>query len=71
MALQLTYYKNAGKFALTYESSMTRLYLQGRTETVRSLSNDSVAFVKWDISLLFLIQLFTEYIVMWNMYTSK
>nr|XP_034320165.1 carnitine O-palmitoyltransferase 1, liver isoform-like isoform X2 [Crassostrea gigas] len=46
MALQLTYYKNAGKFALTYESSMTRLYLQGRTETVRSLSNDSVAFVK-------------------------
>lgn len=46
MALQVTYFKNAGKFALTYESSMTRLYLQGRTETVRSLSSDSVAFVK-------------------------
>ena len=46
MALQVTYFKNAGKFALTYESSMTRLYLQGRTETVRSLSNESAAFVK-------------------------
>ncbi|XP_048749687.2 carnitine O-palmitoyltransferase 1, liver isoform-like isoform X2 [Ostrea edulis] len=46
MALQVTYFKNAGKFALTYESSMTRLYLQGRTETVRSLSTDSAAFVK-------------------------
>ncbi|KAJ8311520.1 hypothetical protein KUTeg_010875 [Tegillarca granosa] len=42
MALQITYYKNAGKFALTYEASMTRLYLQGRTETVRSLTTDSV-----------------------------
>ncbi|XP_050397070.1 carnitine O-palmitoyltransferase 1, liver isoform [Patella vulgata] len=46
MALQLTYYKNAGKFCLTYEASMTRLYLQGRTETVRTLSTDTVEFVR-------------------------
>lgn len=46
MALQLTYFKNAGKFALTYESSMTRLYLLGRTETVRSLTLESVQFVR-------------------------
>lgn len=46
MALQITYFKNAGKFALTYESSMTRLYLLGRTETVRSLTLESVEFVK-------------------------
>ncbi|KAK3094953.1 hypothetical protein FSP39_008296 [Pinctada imbricata] len=46
MALQVTYFKNAGKFALTYESSMTRLYLHGRTETVRSLTTDSVEFVR-------------------------
>lgn len=46
MALQVTYFKNAGKFALTYESSMTRLYLLGRTETVRSLTLESVQFVR-------------------------
>lgn len=46
MALQVTYFKNAGKFALTYESSMTRLYLLGRTETVRSLTLESVEFVR-------------------------
>lgn len=46
MALQLAYYKDSGgKFALTYEASMTRLYLQGRTETVRSLTQEVQAFV--------------------------
>jgi hypothetical protein len=33
-------------FPLTYESAMTRLFRDGRTETIRSLSNASVAFVK-------------------------
>lgn len=46
MALQVTYLKNAGKQALTYEASMTRLYLHGRTETVRSLSLEAAAFAK-------------------------
>ncbi|XP_033124232.1 carnitine O-palmitoyltransferase 1, liver isoform-like [Anneissia japonica] len=46
IALQLAYYKDAGKFALTYEASMTRLYRMGRTETVRSLTPESCQFVK-------------------------
>ena len=46
MALQLAYYKDSGgKFALTYEASMTRLYLQGRTETVRSFTQEIKDFV--------------------------
>lgn len=46
MALQLAYYRDAGKFDLTYEASMTRLFLMGRTETVRPVSNESVTFVR-------------------------
>ncbi|KAL8560156.1 hypothetical protein ACOMHN_021651 [Nucella lapillus] len=46
LALQLAYYRSAGKFCLTYESSMTRLFREGRTETVRSCSKDTCAFVR-------------------------
>jgi len=46
MALQLAYVRDAGEFALTYESSMTRLFLHGRTETVRPVTMASAAFVK-------------------------
>ena len=46
MALQLAYYRDAGFFTQTYESSMTRLFRLGRTETVRPVTNESVAFVK-------------------------
>ena len=46
LAIQLAYYRDAGQFALTYEASMTRLYRHGRTETVRSLSTQSVTFVE-------------------------
>ncbi|KAM6897668.1 carnitine O-palmitoyltransferase 1, liver isoform 2-T2 [Xenentodon cancila] len=46
MALQLAYYRNRGTFCLTYEASMTRLFREGRTETVRSCSNESAAFVR-------------------------
>lgn len=45
-ALQLTYYTYYKKLALTYESSMTRLYLLGRTETVRSLTSCLAEFVR-------------------------
>eukprot|EP00112_Aurelia_sp_Birch-Aquarium-sp1_P017854 Seg418.12 transcript_id=Seg418.12/GoldUCD/mRNA.D3Y31 product="Carnitine O-palmitoyltransferase 1 liver isoform" protein_id=Seg418.12/GoldUCD/D3Y31 len=46
IALQMAYYKDSnGKFALTYESCMTRLYLHGRTETVRSLSQEMRDFI--------------------------
>uniref|UniRef100_A0A671YA96 carnitine O-palmitoyltransferase n=1 Tax=Sparus aurata TaxID=8175 RepID=A0A671YA96_SPAAU len=46
MALQLAYYRDRRTFCLTYESSMTRLFREGRTETVRSCSNESCAFVQ-------------------------
>ncbi|XP_052808482.1 carnitine O-palmitoyltransferase 1, liver isoform-like isoform X2 [Mya arenaria] len=46
MALQLAYYRTAGKFSLTYESSMTRLFREGRTETVRPCTMESCTFVR-------------------------
>lgn len=46
MALQLAYYRDAGKFSLTYEASMTRLYREGRTETVRPCTIESANWVK-------------------------
>lgn len=45
-AIQLAYFKENGKFVQTYEASMTRLYLNGRTETVRSCTEESCKFVK-------------------------
>ncbi len=45
-ALALAYYKDAGCFVQTYEASMTRLYLSGRTETVRSCTQETAEFVK-------------------------
>lgn len=46
MALQLAYFRDAGKFSLTYEASMTRLFREGRTETVRPCTIESSAWVK-------------------------
>ncbi|XP_070836905.1 carnitine O-palmitoyltransferase 1, liver isoform [Chaetodon trifascialis] len=46
ISLQLAYYRDRGGFCLTYEASMTRLFREGRTETVRSCSSESSAFVK-------------------------
>lgn len=46
MALQLAYFRDAGKFNLTYEASMTRLFREGRTETVRPCTIESSAWVK-------------------------
>uniref|UniRef100_A0A183CBL0 carnitine O-palmitoyltransferase n=1 Tax=Globodera pallida TaxID=36090 RepID=A0A183CBL0_GLOPA len=46
MALQLTYFRNQGFFSLTYEASITRLYREGRTETIRSCTNESCDFVR-------------------------
>ena len=46
MALQLAYYRNIGKHHLTYEASMTRMFREGRTETVRSCSIESCNWVK-------------------------
>jgi len=46
MVLQLAYYRDAGKFNLTYEASMTRLFREGRTETVRPCTIESSKWVK-------------------------
>lgn len=45
-ALQIAQLRDQGKFCLTYEASMTRLFREGRTETVRSCTNEMAAFVK-------------------------
>lgn len=45
MALQLAYYRDVKKLCLTYEASMTRLYREGRTETVRPVSIESAEWV--------------------------
>ncbi|MGH0148718.1 UNVERIFIED_CONTAM: hypothetical protein FKN15_013962 [Acipenser sinensis] len=37
--------EDKGEFCLTYEASMTRLFREGRTETVRSCTIESTAFV--------------------------
>ncbi|XP_008291897.1 carnitine O-palmitoyltransferase 1, liver isoform isoform X1 [Stegastes partitus] len=46
IALQLAHYRDKGKFCLTYEASMTRLFREGRTETVRSCTIETCAFVR-------------------------
>lgn len=38
--------QDRGKFCLTYEASMTRMFREGRTETVRSCTRESTAFVQ-------------------------
>ncbi|KAG4025647.1 hypothetical protein MFRU_053g00160 [Monilinia fructicola] len=46
MIIQLAYFKMYGQNRPTYESAATRRFQQGRTETCRSVSDDSVAFCK-------------------------
>uniref|UniRef100_A0A673XUE6 Carnitine O-palmitoyltransferase 1, muscle isoform n=1 Tax=Salmo trutta TaxID=8032 RepID=A0A673XUE6_SALTR len=46
LALQLAQFRDKGEFCLTYEASMTRMFREGRTETVRSCTIESTAFVR-------------------------
>nr|VZI47521.1 unnamed protein product [Spirometra erinaceieuropaei] len=46
MALQLAYFMEKKRFCLTYESSMVRMFREGRTDTVRSCSSASCEFVE-------------------------
>ncbi|XP_024137506.1 carnitine O-palmitoyltransferase 1, liver isoform isoform X1 [Oryzias melastigma] len=46
IALQLAHFRDKGKFCLTYEASMTRLFREGRTETVRSCTVETCDFVR-------------------------
>uniref|UniRef100_A0AAZ3RJD0 carnitine O-palmitoyltransferase n=1 Tax=Oncorhynchus tshawytscha TaxID=74940 RepID=A0AAZ3RJD0_ONCTS len=44
IALQLAHFRDKGRFCLTYEASMTRMFREGRTETVRSCTVETCAF---------------------------
>ncbi|XP_055964870.1 carnitine O-acetyltransferase isoform X1 [Sorex fumeus] len=46
MALQLAYYRIYGHACATYESASLRMFHLGRTDTIRSASMDSLAFVQ-------------------------
>jgi carnitine O-acetyltransferase len=46
LLIQLAYYKFYGKNRPTYESAATRRFQEGRTETCRSVSDESVIFCK-------------------------
>ncbi|XP_032813916.1 carnitine O-palmitoyltransferase 1, liver isoform-like [Petromyzon marinus] len=46
LALQLAHFRDKGCFCLTYEASMTRLFKEGRTETVRSCTVESTKFAR-------------------------
>ncbi|KAM0237218.1 hypothetical protein ACHAPO_004564 [Fusarium lateritium] len=46
MIIQLAYFKMYGKSRPTYESAATRRFQLGRTETCRTVSDDSVAWVQ-------------------------
>uniref|UniRef100_A0A6Q2XXA7 Carnitine O-palmitoyltransferase n=1 Tax=Esox lucius TaxID=8010 RepID=A0A6Q2XXA7_ESOLU len=46
IALQLAHFRDKGRFCLTYEASMTRMFREGRTETVRSCTKETCAFVR-------------------------
>ncbi|KAJ7285108.1 acyltransferase ChoActase/COT/CPT [Mycena rebaudengoi] len=45
MALQLAYFKSRGEFTATYETALTRMFKRGRTETIRSFTRESRAWV--------------------------
>ncbi|CEG38666.1 carnitine o-acetyltransferase [Plasmopara halstedii] len=46
MAIQLAHYKMHKRVPAVYETAHTRMFYHGRTETIRSLTNESLAFVK-------------------------
>ncbi|KAK2590456.1 carnitine O-acetyltransferase yat1 [Conoideocrella luteorostrata] len=46
MAFQAAYYGLYGRVECTYEPAMTKFYLHGRTEAVRTVSQESVDFVQ-------------------------
>ena len=46
MAFQAAYYGLYGRVECTYEPAMTKVYLHGRTEAVRSVTPESVDFVQ-------------------------
>lgn len=45
MAIQLAFFRDQNHFTQTYESGMLRFFVEGRTETIRTVSHASCAFV--------------------------
>ena len=46
MAFQAAYYGLYGRVECTYEPAMTKMFLHGRTEAIRTVTNESVNFVQ-------------------------
>ncbi|ANB15672.1 carnitine O-acetyltransferase YAT1 [Sugiyamaella lignohabitans] len=46
MAFQAAYYSLYGRVECTYEPAMTKQFLHGRTESIRTVSKESAAFVR-------------------------
>ncbi|RLN32746.1 hypothetical protein BBJ28_00001957 [Nothophytophthora sp. Chile5] len=46
MAIQLAHFKMHQRVPAVYETAHTRMFYHGRTETIRALSNESLAFVR-------------------------
>ena len=46
MALQLTFWRDQGRVCSTYETGTTRKFVHGRTETIRSLTNEARDFCR-------------------------
>jgi carnitine O-acetyltransferase len=46
MAFQAAYYGLYGRIENTYEPAMTKIYLHGRTEAIRTVTRETVEFVK-------------------------
>ncbi|KAJ1649399.1 hypothetical protein IWQ61_009505, partial [Dispira simplex] len=46
IAIQLAYYRLHGKLVATYETGSTRQYLHGRTETIRTATQEILSFVQ-------------------------
>jgi carnitine O-acetyltransferase len=57
MAFQLAHYRFYRTLAATYESASTKQFLHGRTETGRSVSNESVEFLKTMLNPQFKVQM--------------
>ena len=45
MTMQLAWYLSMGEFTATYETALTRMFNKGRTETIRTLTQESRSFV--------------------------
>ncbi|KAF3480496.1 carnitine acetyl transferase [Arthroderma uncinatum] len=75
MLIQLAYFKMYGKNRPTYESASTRKYKLGRTETTRSVSDNSVAFCKAQadpsVSREELVKLFRSAVAAHSKYTAE